>query len=347
MYKYLYPYKYNDILKFHHDNLVEMTKNEDCDSERVQEFINNISPYFIRIKKKDLNLPPIKNSTIRVDMDGQQREIYDFIESKYVKSFKKNNLGTVKDLMNRAKLIRLRQAAVNPSLLQKTIKENLDNEDIDYDIFNHQAFEEFQDDSNVLEKIYNYSKSNIPNKFIKVKEILLNNVIINKEKAIVWTIFIQNAKELKKYLNQNGIKAELLIGEIDTAEREMVIKKFNNPENNEFQVIIANPFAVAESISLHKGCHSAIYLERDYNCSNFLQSKDRIHRVGLNKNQETNYYYLLSSDSIDEVINDKLNDKVKRMEKIIDDDIPLFSIINDSDETDLIKALIDDYVRRT
>lgn len=87
-------------------------------------------------------------------------------------------------------------------------------------------------------------------------------------------------------------------------------------------------------------------MERDYNCSNFLQSKDRIHRYGLPQNQETNYYYTLSNDSIDVVINDKLNEKVARMEKIIDDDIPLFSRINDSDETDLIKALINDYAKR-
>ena len=46
------------------------------------------------------------------------------------------------------------------------------------------------------------------------------------------------------------------------------------------------------------------------------------------------------------MINDKLGEKIKRMEKIIDEDIPLFTRINDSDETDLIKALMNDYARR-
>jgi hypothetical protein len=60
----------------------------------------------------------------------------------------------------------------------------------------------------------------------------------------------------------------------------------------------------------------------------------------------TEYYYLVSTDSIDGVIDDKLGEKIKRMEKVIDEDIPLFARINDSDETDLIKALLIDYAKR-
>lgn len=138
-----------------------------------------------------------------------------------------------------------------------------------------------------------------------------------------------------------------MIGEISQAEREITISKFNDPNNSEFSVVIANPFSVAESISLHKGCHNAIYLERDYNASNFIQSKDRIHRVGLPENIETNYYYVVSENSIDEIINYRLRQKVERMEQIINDDIPLFSRINDTDETDLIKDLIASYAKRS
>ena len=35
------------------------------------------------------------------------------------------------------------------------------------------------------------------------------------------------------------------------------------------------------------------------------------------------------------------------MEKIINEDIPLFARINDVDETDIIKSLLEDYARRT
>jgi SNF2 family DNA or RNA helicase len=351
LYRFIYPFKYKDILQVHYQNLEDMTINSLPDSERVQNLKENLSPFFIRIKKNDLKLPPINEKYIRVNMDIYQREIYDFIETTYIKTFEQNQSATVKDILNRAKLIRLRQASTNPFLLSKTLKDSLANNEISGEYDPNSKFttynDEFINDSEFFNKICNYSKFEIPSKFVEIKKIIINEILANNGKVIIWTIFIQNAKELKEYLLKNMIESKLLIGEIEQSEREVTIEKFNNPNNSEFQVIIANPFSVAESISLHKGCHNAIYLERDYNCSNFLQSKDRIHRVGLDKDQVTNYYYIISTNSIDEIVNDCINIKVERMEKIINDDIPLFNRINDNDETDIIKKLIANYANRS
>lgn len=351
LYKFIYPFKFKEILKFHYHNLEDMSFNNSPDSDRVQELKENISPYFIRIKKRDLKLPPIQEKYIPVEMDTYQREIYDFIESQYIPHFQENNSATVKDVLNKAKLIRLRQASTNPSLLSKTLKDSLENDELTGEFDPNAIFttynDEFINDSEFFSKIVNYQTIEIPIKFKKILSLLNDEIFLDNGKAIIWTIFIQNAKDLKKYLKQNGIEAKLLIGEIPQDEREKTIVAFNDPLNNDFKVIIANPFSVAESISLHKGCHNAIYLERDYNCSNFIQSKDRIHRVGLEENQLTKYYYILSKNSIDEVINDKLRMKIERMEDIINDDIPLFQRIDNNDETDIINGLISNYARRT
>ncbi|WP_194269475.1 helicase-related protein [Oceanihabitans sp. IOP_32] len=207
--------------------------------------------------------------------------------------------------------------------------------------------DEFINDSEFFNKITNYSKLEVPRKFNTILHTIQNDIFPENGKVIIWTIFIQNALELQDYLKTNNIESKLLIGQIPQEEREITIKAFNDPNNNDFNVVIANPFSVAESISLHKGCHNAIYLERDYNCSNFLQSKDRIHRVGLKDNQITKYYYFVSTNSIDEVINSRLHLKIQRMEEIINDDIPLFRQIDDNDETDIIKELIANYAQRT
>ena len=351
LYRFIYPFKFRDILQIHYDQLRDLTKcsisNED---DRVKKFIDNIKPYFIRIKKKDLNLPKVIENIVLVDMDEHQRIIYDFIEEKYIKSFVSNSSGTVKDVLNKAKLIRLRQAATNPALLAKTLRETLEhseNGDVDSNYHFAEIDNETIDDSSIFAQIKEYQQSEIPKKFKAIKEIFETKIIPISGKVIVWTIFIQNAEELQDYLKNNGIKSKLLIGKVPQEEREEIIGAFNNENNLDFKVVIANPFAVSESISLHKGCHNAIYMERDYNCANFLQSKDRIHRVGLPENTETNYYYLISKNSIDSIINEKLDEKIKRMEKIIDEDIPLFARINDSDETDIIKSLLDDYARRS
>ncbi len=351
LYQFIYPYKYKSILGFHYANLCELTKTSTPESKRVKEFTQNISPFFIRIKKRDLDLPETKENVIIVQMSSRQREIYDFIESKYIASFKDNPSGTVKDILNRAKLIRLRQASTNPGLLARPLRDallnNPENGEFDPNTSFTQDFDEYIDDSEFFDKICNYSNWESPEKFVEVRRIVEKDIISNHAKAIVWTIFIQNAKELQSYLKVHGIDSKLLIGETPQSERESIIDRFNDPNNYEFSVVIANPFAVAESISLHKGCHNAIYLERDYNCSNFIQSKDRIHRVGLDPQQLTTYYYVISAHSIDSVIENKLKQKIARMEAIIDEEIPLFSRIDDDDETDLIKALMIDYAKRT
>ncbi|MBE0682878.1 MAG: DEAD/DEAH box helicase [Anaerolineales bacterium] len=345
LYKFIYPFKFKEILQFHYHNLEDMTKNSLPKSTRVQRLKENISPFFIRIKKRDLNLPPINEKIISVNMNALQREIYDFIESEYIPSFQKDSSATAKDVLNRAKLIRLRQASTNPSLLLRTLQESLEEFDPDYKLT--QDIDEHIDDSEFIGKLKNYPNRETPEKFLEILQLISSNILPIGEKVIIWTIFVQNAEELQLYLENNKITSRLLIGKIEQTQREITIEKFNNPNNLEFQVVIANPFSVAESISLHKGCHSAIYLERDYNCSNFLQSKDRIHRVGLSENQETNYYYFISKNSIDEVINDRLRLKIERMEQIINDDIPLFSRIDNDDDTDVIKDLIANYAKRT
>lgn len=351
LYKFIYPFKFKEILKIHFQNLEDMTINSSSDSARVQELKENLSPFFIRIKKDDLGLPPINEKIITIDMEPYQREIYDFIEAQYITDFKENDSATVKDILNKAKLIRLRQASTNPALLSKTLVNSLENNLLSGEYDPNSVFttynEQYVNDSEFFQKICDYTLFETPQKFIAILNLINNEILSNNGKVIIWTIFIQNAKELQAYLKESNIDSKLLIGEINQQEREQTIEDFNNPNNSDFQVVIANPFSVAESISLHKGCHNAIYLERDYNASNFLQSKDRIHRVGLDENQVTNYYYFVSRNSIDEVINTRLHHKIERMENIINDDIPLFKRINSNDESDIIKDLIRNYAERS
>ena len=347
LYEFIWPNK--DIINFNVYQLKDMSLNR-FDS-RIDQLIENISPFFIRIKKNDLGLPPIKeHDPRRIPMGTVQREIYDYIENQYVGYFEENQIHLAATAeLTKARLIRLMQAATNPALLKDPLEVFFAEQGISSDLY--------IDDSEVLSRILKYKELEpVPSKFISIRK-MVEELISQGEKVILWGTFIQNIKELQSYLIENGIQTQILIGEVpieredlpdEVITREKIIKAFHD-EDSPFKVIIANPFAVAESISLHKACHNAIYFERTFNAANFIQSKDRIHRVGLPPNTVTHYHYILAEGSIDDTIHFRLREKELRMLELVESqEIPL--IIENADfEADLqddIKAIIRDYVRR-
>lgn len=348
LFKFIWPTK--NIIKYHIGQLRDMSKT--VDDPRVDSLLDSISPYFIRIKKCDLGIPPaINHPPIRVEMKPSQRKIYDFIEKQYISDIAKSKDSQVKSELIKARMIRLMQAATNPALLAQPLKDFAKIEDVDFD--------GVQDDSEILREILKYSTVEIPAKYEKAKEII-EKVISGGGKVIVWACYIKNIEFFKEYLEDNGIAVRTLYGATPIAgdditeedeeyslTREAIVKEFHAPDSS-FKVIIANPFAVSESISLHKACHNAIYLERSFNAAHFLQSKDRIHRYGLKEGIETHYYYLVSNDSVDETIHQRLIDKERRLMEIIESmPIPLFDNYLNAEEDEDIKAVLRDYAKRT
>jgi SNF2 family DNA or RNA helicase len=339
-----------NVIRYNVGQLKDMSKNG-TDDERVDKVMENVSPYFIRICKKDLGLPPVtENAPIIVPMKEAQRRIYDFIEQRFVDEVNKDKLtGELHSILVRAKMMRLQQVSTNPAMLRIPLSQfKCEYED------NFESVE--AEDSAIMSDIMRFYKDEVPAKYEECLK-LIKDIISRGEKVIVWVIFISNIKSFSNYLSEQGIDNRVLYGETPIAfegmdeedyslTREAIVNEFHNPDSA-YKVIIANPFAVAESISLHKACHNAIYMERSFNCAHFLQSKDRIHRYGLDKDVKTNYYYLLSQDSVDETIDDRLRIKEKRMLDIIESmPIPLFKNAEADGDMDDIKAILTDYVKR-
>src|SRR5699024_9339911 len=89
-------------------------------------------------------------------------------------------------------------------------------------------------------------------------------------------------------LKNKGHRVALIYGDVQAIEREEIITDF---QNGKYDILVTNPHTLAESVSLHNVCHDAIYLEYSFNLTHMLQSRDRIHRLGLKDTDETNYYY--------------------------------------------------------
>lgn len=346
LFKFIWPTK--KVIRFQPGQLRDMSKNSG--DYRVETLVNQISPYFMRVKKSDLNIPaPTVHPPIRVEMHDAQRRIYDFVESKYMQDISEEDKH-FKSAIVKARMIRLMQAATNPLLLRQPLKEIAEAEGID--------LTGVIEDDGILQAVLQYAESEIPAKFEKALEII-NDITASNGKVVVWACYIKTIEMFSDYLSKNGIRNKTLYGATPVASdaitpdseeyeltREAIVKEFNDLTSG-LNVIIANPFAVAESISLHKACHNAIYIERSFNAAHFIQSKDRIHRYGLPTETVTNYYYLVSGDSIDETIDERLTIKENRLIEIMESmPIPLFSNVIGEGGDDDVKAVLRDYARR-
>jgi len=342
LFKFIWPHK--DVIGFNPAHLREMSEHQ-FDS-RIPKLIKNVSPYFIRIKKSNLNLPvPTEHAPERVAMGTIQKRIYEYLEGTFLEPLTETyDDETLRDLFAKARLIRLMQAASSPALLLKPIDEH----------FGALPSEAFITNDEIISLIRSYESHEIPSKYTALLN-LITPLVRKGEKIVVWAIFVETMHRLTAFLNGNGIPNRLLYGatpleidESDSETREGIIREFHSPDST-FKVLLANPFAVGESISLHKATHRAIYLERNFNAAMYIQSKDRIHRVGLKPQDSVDYHFIVSADSVEETIHDRLAYKEARMLKIIEgQDIPLISLNMEDDDTDEndIRAVIDDYLRR-
>lgn len=143
-----------------------------------------------------------------------------------------------------------------------------------------------------------------PVKFLLLDKIV-NEVVTRCDKAIIWTGFVENILLLKNRFS--GHKPLVIYGDIPIKERTDIVKKFQESDNN--KILIANPAAAREGLTLTRA-NNAIYLDRNFNLVDYLQSQDRIHRISQEK--ECNIYKILARNSIDEYI-----DKIIEVKKDI------------------------------
>jgi len=94
--------------------------------------------------------------------------------------------------------------------------------------------------------------------------------------------------------------------------------------DSDCMVMIANPAAAGEGISLHTVCHEALYLDRSYVSTHFLQSIDRIHRLGLDPSETTNVHIFQTRapqglGCVDHSVSRRLATKIRAMQQLLDD----------------------------
>lgn len=310
----LYGDEYKEYFGFSERQLKSPTEDD------IENINTRIQPFFCRTNKRQLGVPDANDDIlINVEASTIENEIFNILLLKYAK----NKLALI---------IRLLQLESDPKMLLKSIEENWEEysaildtnrkvEDIDYVDYSEQITSLI----NSIDKTTKFKAC-----INKAKEIYEKG-----ESLIIWCIFIDSIFNIANELKEKGIAVGVIYGGTSDEERNMIINKFRNKE---LDVLITNPHTLAESISLHFVCHNAIYYEYSYNLVHLLQSKDRIHRLGLAEDQYTQYYFMQKEFSnnnhmpysLGEQIYDRLVEKERIMLDAIDKD--RLEVLGTSDE---------------
>jgi len=306
----LLPYMMNDI---HEENVEDTTLGR-----------------FVRTTKNDLELNDVKIEDIYLDMDPLQSELYEIITDFFVgEDATRGNIRALAKLGNIRKiLVYLNMHVSNPTLKRDLLAE----------IFENANPEIYDRIMSMKSELIDYGPK------IRFACERARELAAEGKKVLIWSTFVNNVELIASELDDLGalyIRGDVRTEEFDPnsyfqnlgnnvseeeeSTREERIHQFKT--SDECMVLVANPAAAGEGISLHDVCHHAIYVDRNFDAREFMQSMDRIHRYGKDsegdiicQKYDTTIEILRCNNSIDQAIDSNLKLKMTAMYRWLNDD---------------------------
>lgn len=277
-----------------------------------------LRPLFCRTTKSDLNLPLVSVRVRRIVLPPLHRELYNALLGQFSGSFR----GGEGDIESLGKvLLYLLMAATSPALIATGASRH---EPLAYRIPPLSP----PKGSSLSDLMRDLPQYELPPKYMEVLQIVSENAALGR-KTLVWSTFVRNLRSLESLLLR--FKPALVHGgSVDRADQ---LQKFRS--DPDCFVLLSNPATLGEGVSLHHECHDAVYVDRDFSAGRYLQSLDRIHRLGLAPDVQTNIYVLVAEATIDEIIEQRLAAKLEFMGGVLDDPavIELADLIEEPSES--------------
>jgi hypothetical protein len=278
------------------------------DESTVTEQIQTI---YTRTTKRDMNLPNYTLKRTHVKMDKPLRDAYQLLVGLELDRILEESIDYF-DMLRRIKRysVKLIQLSSNPSLLLRSQPELI-------------LIPEFE---SLTKRLSPKIMAAVSNAFKLASE---------GKKVLIWSNFIETIQILETQLQ--SLNPVTIYGKTPTGSdedwftREGKINRFRNDDS--CLVMIANPMAASEGISLHMVCQNQIFVDRNYDARLFEQAINRTHRVGLPKEKEVVVEILMLENSIDEIINARLEIKLDRMYEVLNDERLLVEM--DHDQPDI------------
>lgn len=282
-------------------NPVPIQSQTTSEEELLRQSRENLVPYFVRTTKRELNLPDPRLSIKRLQMTPAHQAVYSDMRESLIGQFQAaSQIGTpISELAKQ--VVRMIMFCSDAGVFLKRLKRS--------DPITASQFP----DALIIEESA---------KLLELDRIVENVVEVDGGKIVIWSSFIDVIEMLQSRYSKLG--ATSIHGGIATSDdptdvesREGRIKRFKTEKS--CKVLVANPAACGEGISLHQTAHDAVYMDRNFNAAHYLQSIDRIHRRGLPPEVDTNIYVLCYVNSVDEAVERRLKTKIAAMEAVLND----------------------------
>jgi hypothetical protein len=318
LFDFLWPQR--SPLPEHTKHQIQLLMEQKRYTDVANELDSAIGSLFYRVRKDDLGLAAQHCHIVPVAMNKYEKFLYDSVLDR-IKDLSRSDYFRNVDLvlrLRRGRMMRLRQCVSYIRLLRTAVSEYA--EDI------------LPDDPSLTDVIKHYDKLEKPGK-IEALVGLVEDLRNQGQKVVIWSNFIEALRLIRATMRKCGHRAHLIYGATPTEKgsigqeltREKMIGEFVDRDSG-IDILVANPAACAESISLHKTCSNAIYYDLSYNSAQYIQSMDRIHRVGGSEHTPAHYYFLQYNDSIDRDILSNVRSKADNMAALIDRDYPIYSL---------------------
>nr|WP_238545672.1 MULTISPECIES: DEAD/DEAH box helicase [Streptomyces] len=261
-----------------------------------------LRPLYTRTTKVELGLPPVDVRIRRLPMPPLHREIYDALKGRFSPRAEVDKTNF--EALGKAAL-RLLMAATSPALL---VAGSTRHEPLHFRV-PPLEIPEGHPLSALLRQLPDYELSP---KYQEALSIVSANAARGR-KTLVWTSFVRSITSLQALLAP--FQPAAVHG--GTPDRAAELHRFR--DDRDCAVLISNPATLGEGISLHQVCHDAVYVDRDFQAGRYLQSLDRIHRLGLAPDTKTRITVLAAQGSVDDIVAMRLAKKLDFMGRILDD----------------------------
>jgi SNF2 family DNA or RNA helicase len=282
---------------------------------------------FVRTTKGQLGLPAINIHRVVMEKGEYQKQIYGALTKRYFGLLGVSSQDQITLARKGRAVMSMIAASTNPALIAEKSRDEL---------LNSLGWPPKElEESDLMHAIRDYLNYEIPPKFEWVTRYIDQAASQNK-KTLVWSSFVGNIELLRRYLKV--FNPAVIHGAISSEDRKSELERFRLDPS--CAVLITNPQTLGEGVSLHKTAHEAIFVDRTYNAAQYLQALDRIHRLGLKHDQETNVYLLETEQTIDVRIGERLAKKITTLSEMLNDDGLVRVSLPGSDESQDLEELL-------